>query len=247
MAEYLVTLIGVAIQTASQNFGMFIASRFLIGFGVAIASLACPILITELAFPTHRAGVTSLYNSSWYLGSIIAGWSTYGTFRIMSTWAWRIPSVLQALAPTIQLVFIWFIPESPRWLVDHGRDEDAIHVIRKHHCGGDSDDPLIEFEYQEIKEALRLEKEAKASSTYISLFQGKGNLKRMRVIIAIAFFSQWSGNGLVSYYLTKVLNGIGITGQGEQLLINGILQIYNYATAIVVSHSHLSSSIRLTM
>jgi MFS family permease len=55
----------------------------------------------------------------------------------------------------------------------------------------------------------------------------------MRVIIALAFFSQWSGNGLVSYYLTKVLNGIGITGQGEQLLINGILQIYNYATAIV--------------
>lgn len=55
----------------------------------------------------------------------------------------------------------------------------------------------------------------------------------MRVIIAIAFFSQWSGNGLVSYYLTKVLNGIGISGQGEQLLINGILQVYNYGTAII--------------
>jgi len=226
---------GVAIQTGSQNFGMFIASRFLIGFGVAIASLACPILITELAFPTHRAGVTSLYNSSWYLGSIIAGWSTYGTFRIPSTWAWRIPSVLQALCPIIQLTFIWFIPESPRWLVDRGRDEEAIHVIRKHHCGGNGDDPLIEFEYQEIKEALRLEKEAKNSSTYLSLFKTKGNLKRMRVIIALAFFSQWSGNGIVSYYLTKVLNGIGITGQGEQLLINGILQIYNYGTAIIVS------------
>jgi len=237
---------GVAIQTASQNFGMFIASRFLIGFGVAIASLAAPILITELAFPTHRAGVTSLYNSSWYLGSIIAGWSTYGTFRILSTWAWRIPSVLQALAPAIQLAFIWFIPESPRWLVDRGRDEEAIHVIRKYHCGGNGDDPLIEFEYQEIKEALRIEKEAKSSSTYLSLFKTKGNLKRMRVIIALAFFSQWSGNGLVSYYLTKVLNGIGISGQGEQLLINGILQIYNYATAIVVSCSLFTIAMELT-
>ena len=157
---------------------MFIISRFIIGFGVAIAGIACPILITELAFPTHRAGITSLYNSSWYLGSIIAGWSTYGTFRIESTWAWRIPSVLQALAPALQLAFIWFVPESPRWLVDHGKNEQAIQVISKFHCGGDMDDPLIEFEYQEIKEAIRLEKEAKQSSSYASLFKTKGNLKR---------------------------------------------------------------------
>ena len=135
----------------------------------------------------------------------------------------------------IQFIAFFSLPESPRWLVDRGRDEEAIHVIRKHHCGGNGDDPLIEFEYQEIKEALRLEKEAKNSSTYLSLFKTKGNLKRMRVIIALAFFSQWSGNGIVSYYLTKVLNGIGITGQGEQLLINGIPQIYNYGTAIIVS------------
>jgi MFS family permease len=61
-------LIGVAIQTAAQNVGMFVGCRFLLGFGLAIAGVAAPILITELAFPTHRAGVTSLYNSSWYLG-----------------------------------------------------------------------------------------------------------------------------------------------------------------------------------
>lgn len=53
----------------------------------------------------------------------------------------------------------------------------------------------------------------------------------MRIIIAIAFFSQWSGNGVVSYYLNLVLNGIGITGQGEKNLFNGILQVYNLATA----------------
>lgn len=65
-----------AIQTASQNVGMFIASRGLIGFGLSWAGLASPLLITELAYPTHRAPITSLYNSSWYLGSIIAAWTT---------------------------------------------------------------------------------------------------------------------------------------------------------------------------
>lgn len=63
-------LIGTAIQTAAQNIGMFIGCRFLIGFGLAFACLAAPVLITELAFPTHRGPITSLYNSSWYLGSI---------------------------------------------------------------------------------------------------------------------------------------------------------------------------------
>ena len=57
----------------------------------------------------------------------------------------------------------------------------------------------------------------------------------MRIIVAIAFFSQWSGNGLVSYYLTKVFDQIGITGTGTQLLINGILQIWNLFWAVYAS------------
>jgi sugar porter (SP) family MFS transporter len=191
------------------------------------------VLITELAFPTHRGPLTSLYNSSWYLGSIVAAWTTFGTFRIPNTWGWRIPSLLQGLPSIFQFCLIMFIPESPRWLVDKGKDEQAIAIITKYHCGGDSSDPLVEFEYNEIKEALRIEKEANRGSSYKALFTTRGNLKRMRVIIAIAFFSQWSGNGIVSYYLNKALDGIGIRSQGQQTLLNGILQIYNYGTAII--------------
>ena len=57
----------------------------------------------------------------------------------------------------------------------------------------------------------------------------------MRIIIALAFFSQWSGNGLVSYYLNKVFDTIGITDPTIQLLINGILQIWNLAWALLAS------------
>jgi MFS family permease len=51
--------------------------------------------------------------------------------------------------------------------------------------------------------------------------------------VALGFFSQWSGNGVVSYYLNIVFNGIGITSPEKQNLLNGILQLCNYAGAIV--------------
>jgi MFS family permease len=187
-------LIGVAIQTAAMNIGMFIGARFLIGFGLSFACLAAPILITELAYPKHRAPLTSLYNSSWYLGSIVAAWTTFGTFRITgaaATWSWRIPSLLQGIPSILQFCLIFFIPESPRWLMDKGREEQATKILARYHCNGDMEDPLLTLEVHEIKEALRVEKEANESSSYLSLFQTTGNLKRMRIIIAIAFFSQW--------------------------------------------------------
>jgi len=74
----------------------------------------------------------------------------------------------------------------------------------KYHCSDDHEDPLAQFEFDECKAAIQVEREAKGGSTWLSLFRGKGNQKRMRVILAIAFFSQWSGNGLVSYYLNDV-------------------------------------------
>jgi len=57
----------------------------------------------------------------------------------------------------------------------------------------------------------------------------------MRIIIALAFFSQWSGNGLVSYYLNLVFDAIGITDKTTQTLINGILQIFNLCVALIAS------------
>jgi MFS family permease len=167
--------------------------------GNAWASIAAPILLTELAFPTHRAPLTSLYNSLWYLGSIVAAWTTFGTFRINSTWAWRIPSAVQGVIPLFQILIIFFIPESPRWLIDHNREEDAVRVISKWHCNGIKEDPLVTFEITEIKEALRLEKLADKGSSWKGLFTSRSNLRRFRVIIALAFFSQWSGNGIVSH------------------------------------------------
>ncbi|KAJ8081528.1 hypothetical protein PM082_007373 [Marasmius tenuissimus] len=227
--------IATAVQTASQSVSMFIGARFLIGFGLTFAANAAPLLVTELSYPSYRAPLTSTYNSLWYSGAIVAAWATFGTFQIKNTWAWRIPSVLQGLPSVLQVALIFFAPESPRWLVAKGRETQALKTLAYYHADGNEEDPLVRYEFEEIKAAIEFDRTVAANVGWKSLFTSPGNLRRLRIIVAIAFFSQWSGNGIASYYLNKILDQIGITDKTIQLLINGILAIWNLFWALLAS------------
>lgn len=225
---------GVILQALASGTVHFVASRMLVGVGLCLATNSAPLLVTELAYPTQRAPITAMYNSSWYIGSIISAWVTYATLKTLtgSTWAWRIPSILQAAPSFLQAILIWFIPESPRWLVAKGRDGEAIAILAKYHANNRERDPLVYFTYGQIREALSIERDVSKSSSYLQLFKTPGNRRRMRIVLAIGFFSQWSGNGLVSYYIKDVFKGVGVEDPGTVSLINGALQIWNFFVAI---------------
>ncbi|PPJ59036.1 hypothetical protein CBER1_01670 [Cercospora berteroae] len=227
----LIMLLGVVLQGISINFQMFIAARFFLGFGVAIAHGASPLLITELVHPQHRAIFTTIYNTTWYAGSIVAAWTTYGTNHIPNNWSWRIPSILQAAPSLIQLAFIMFVPESPRFLISKGRTEEAHQTLAKVHANGNLEDEVVLIELQEIKDTIILEKEIEGNG-WLQLFKTPGNRRRLIILLTLGLFSQWSGNGLASYYLNLVLDQIGITDGDTQLVINGCLQIMNLIVAI---------------
>jgi len=229
----IIMIIGVVLQSIGINIQMFIAARFLIGFGVAIAHGSAPLLIAELVHPQHRAIFTTIYNSTWYFGSIVAAWLTYGTFTIPNAWSWRIPSMVQAGPSVIQLIAIWLVPESPRYLIAKGKNEKALQILGKCHARGDVNDELVQIEYREIRETLALEKEFEGNG-WIELFQTPGNRHRLIILVSLGFFSQWSGNGLVSYYMSDVLKGAGVTSSKLRLEINGILNIVNFITALTM-------------
>ncbi|KAJ7485844.1 hexose transporter [Mycena latifolia] len=231
----MIMCIATAVQTASQSVGMFIGARFLIGFGLTFAANAAPMLVTELSYPKYRAPLTSTYNSLWYSGAIVAAWATFGTFKINNTWAWRVPSLLQAIPSVLQVIFVLFAPESPRYLVSKGKEAEALRTLAYYHADSNENDPLVQYEFEEIKAAIEFDRTVAANIGWKSFFATPGNRKRVRIIVAIAFFSQWSANGLVSYYLNKVLDSVGITDPTIQLLINGILQIWNLAWALLAS------------
>jgi MFS family permease len=179
-----------------------------------------------------------MYNTNWYLGSIISAWACFGSYirAKESMWSWRVPTLVQAFLPLVQVASVWFIPESPRWLISRGLEEKASKVLAKYHAnGGNEHDPLVVFEVAQIRHAIKMEAEINRRTSYWSLFSTPGNRKRMMIIMAIAIFSQWSGNGLVSYYINIVLDGVGITSAAAKGAINGNLQIFNFLVALSAS------------
>ncbi len=220
----------------SRAYAMFLVARIIIGFGNFISSVSSPSLISELSYPTHRQAVTAFFNSNWYLGAIIAGWVSFGTRNVGSNWSWRIPTILQGLFPVIQFFLIYLVPESPRWLISKGRNQEARDLLLKYHAGGDESvgGALVDFEMSEIELALEQERLASKSS-YMDFFRTQGNRKRLFLLTFIGIIMQLSGNGLVSYYLNKVLNSIGITSTSQQLVFNGGLMIYNYGISIIIN------------
>jgi len=149
-----------------------------VGLGSGINGIASPLLITELAHPNERGKITATYNTFYYFGSTIAAWTTYGTLQIPSNWSWRLPSLLQVAPSAFQLCFLWFLPESPRFLISKDRQEEAMEVMAKYHANGNIHDEVIMFEFAEIKEALKEEK-INSKGRYLDLFSTRKLFQRL--------------------------------------------------------------------
>ncbi|KAH1594724.1 hypothetical protein KXX34_001844 [Aspergillus fumigatus] len=214
-----ILIIGVILQSASQNVGMFLASRLVLGTGIPFAVSGASQLLAELTYPRERAVITGLFNTSWFIGSIMAAAVTLGTHTMPNDWGWRIPSILQAAPSILQIIFIWFVPESPRWLLSKDRSEEAFEILVKYHGEGDRSSAFVNAEFLEISAQLKMEIE-NSKSRWIELLLTPGNRKRTLIAMCVGVFTQWSGNGLVSYYLAKILSTIGVKDKRTQNIIN---------------------------
>lgn len=214
---------------------MFVIARFLLGFGIPFAIVAASSMIGELAYPKERARIGSLFNASWFIGAIVAAGVTLGTFEMPTNWGWRIPSVLQVIPSLLQITFIWFLPESPRWLVSKGRGEEAYAILAKYHAEGDLNSEFVRLEFAEIEETLKLEKEQAGKSSWRQLVSAPGMRRRLIICSFLGLATQWSGNGLTSYFLARILDNVGIHDDRTKNLINLAMTCWGFVNATTLA------------
>ncbi|KAF8138796.1 hexose transporter [Boletus edulis] len=212
-------IIGGVLQGGALNLTMFIAARFILGLGIVFAIVAASSLIGELSHPKERAIMGSLFSSCYMIGSLTAAGVTLGTFAMSSDWGWRIPSILQVLPSLLQLSFISFLPESPRWLISKGRGDEAYAILVKYHAEGDENSDFAKAEYTQIEETLQ-EELKNAGMSWRQVLSTSGMQKRVIIATFLGLFTQWSGNGLISYFLSPVLDNIGIHDNRTKNIIN---------------------------
>lgn len=118
-------IIGVFLQTFANGLVMFAVARAIIGLGLSFEYTAAPMLVTELAHPTHRAQLSTFLNTLYNFGATIAAWICLGTLTIQSDWSWRSVSLIQIFPSLISVALTWWVPESPSELPSH-----LLHIYR---------------------------------------------------------------------------------------------------------------------
>lgn len=90
-------------------------------------------------------------------------------------------------------------------------------MLAFYHAEGNANDPTVQFEYQEMKETIRMEADAGKNSSYLDFFRTRGNRWRLAILISLGIISQYSGNALFSNYINLVYEGAGITSQSQKM------------------------------
>lgn len=223
-----ICLIGIILQSAAQDNAMFIIARIIIGYGVETTGGAAPLLIAEIVPANFRGILVGIYFTMFNAGAIVASAITYGTGQMTTTWAWRVPAIIQAVPSVISILILPFCPESPRWLICQGETDYAIEVIEVAH-----NIPKKQAEKKADKIAETINMEAPFKQQFRILFSGaKPMLKRLFIILTFAWILEMGGSSVGSYYFTIVLRQAGIKTSKKLLEVNMISSCWNFVVSI---------------
>jgi sugar porter (SP) family MFS transporter len=225
-------IIGTCIQAPAINRGMFLGGRFLVGFGQGFLNVSGITYVTEMSHPYWRGPLGSFLETNYFLGSIIASWVTYGTAYLAGTVSFRLPIWLQLVSSGYIVLAVFFSPESPRWLVAHNRHEEAQAILAKYHGEGSATNPFVRLQMAEMRAQISPDSLNTKWWDYRALFMARPARRRLLCVVAFAWFGQYSGNALVSYYFPVVVSQAGITDPHMQLLLNALNPVFSWISAM---------------
>lgn len=178
--------------------------------------------------------MTSLFNASYFIGSIIAASIAIKYTGMAGDWSWRIPSLLQMCPSALQIATVYMLPESPRWLVSKDRDDEAFAILTKYHAEGDASSVLVQAEMAQIRSTIKIELE-NSKQGWMDLLRHKGMRRRVLITVFIGIFTQMSGNTLLSYYQNLIFELMGYKDNYTKTRINIANQCWSLMTAVTIA------------
>lgn len=201
----ILTIIGQLLQTAAYSVEQFSVGRVILGIGVGQLSVAVPVWQSESTSAKHRGQHVIVDGICICLGYALCNWIDFGCSKISGPLAWRIPLAISMAFSVILVCAVFWLPESPRWLVRVGRIEEAT-VSLAAYKGVAADDENTRVEISGIQTSLEVTAD---SARLMDIFKpGKPDEERLRyrfcLCIALQFFQQMCGGNLISTYVSTI-------------------------------------------
>lgn len=226
-------VIGTIISTAAfgekWGLGQFVVGRVISGLGNGMNTATIPVWQSEMSKAENRGILVSFEGSVIAVGTFIAYWIDFGFSYIDNSVQWRFPVAFQIVFAIAVFVGMAGLPESPRWLIGHGRDEEARHVLTALH-GDEGTDELINSEMRVIQETVR---QSKNQGGFRELLTGGKTQHRRRMLIGAStqFFQQFTGCNAAIYYSTVLFTTSLHQSRRLSLVLGGVFAtIYALAT-----------------
>ncbi|KAF8603792.1 MFS monosaccharide transporter [Ceratobasidium sp. AG-I] len=210
IAACLVFCIGVALQTAALGVPVFVVGRVFAGLGVGMVSCLVPMYQSECSPKWIRGAVVSCYQWAITIGLLLAAVVNNATKNRTNHSAWRLPIALQFVWAAVLAGGMFMLPESPRFLIKRGRDQDAQRALARL-LSLHPEDPEVETELNDIRANLRAEEEL-GSGSYADCFKQGPNkiLTRTMTGIFLQAWQQLTGINFIFYYGTTFFTRSGI-------------------------------------
>ncbi|GKZ39285.1 hypothetical protein AbraIFM66950_012229 [Aspergillus brasiliensis] len=211
-------LVTATIIVTSQTRGQILAARILNYAFVGMELAVVPVYQAEIVPAPVRGFAVGTYQLSVTVGGLIIHVICRATSTLPGNASWRIPLGLYYIIPSVVLCLIWWIPESPRWLLTKDRPDEAAAAMKRLRSGRFSDEEIA-AELSDLQTALATEVE---HGTFTELFQGV-NLKRTFIVIGLNFFQQATGQAFASQYGAIFIKSLNTINTYDVTLMNSAI------------------------
>ncbi|EWZ47119.1 hypothetical protein FOCG_11125 [Fusarium oxysporum f. sp. radicis-lycopersici 26381] len=215
--------IGIVVKVTSYSLPQMTVGRVVLGIGNGINTATAPIWQTETAQAKWRGKLVILEMAMNIAGFCLVNWINYGLSFVEGSVAWRFPLAFQFVFIFVLFATVPWLPESPRWLIAHGRTQEATEILA---CIEDkpTTSPVVTAQLHEIQYSVDYELQHAVKWKDILLRRNKDTadtktLRRLLLSANTQLMQQFGGINIMSYYMPTVLiNSVGLSERMARLL-----------------------------